>query len=214
MAAPLRAGKGFFGFGEPVVCHEQHRELERGIGDTALVGSAVGRRGAGDLAAFFEQHCEVVSSGPVAALVGAGQPLFGFGDPVLAGEQHPQFERSLDIPALVGAVIGRRGLGDFAALFEQLTQVVGGGGVAAPVSTGKRAFGFSEQVLFGQQDGELERAVRVASVVGATVCGGGAGEIAALLEQHAEVMSRDRVAALVRTRQPFFGFGQPVLIGE
>ncbi len=200
MAPLLRACKGFFGFGEPVVRGEQHRERERSIGDAPLVGPAVGRRSPRDLAAFLEQHPEVVSGGRMAPLVGARQPQLGFGEPVLTSEQHRELERGVGISALVGAVIGSRGLGDLAAFFEHRAEVVGGGGVAALVRAGKRAFGFIQPVLLSQQDRELECAIRVAAVVGATICGGGAGDITALFEQHAEVVGGGGVAALVRAR--------------
>ena len=71
VAPLLRARKGFFGFGDSVVCGEQQRELERGIGDAAIIGPAVGRRSAGDVAAFLEQHREVVSGARMPALVRA-----------------------------------------------------------------------------------------------------------------------------------------------
>jgi hypothetical protein len=70
--------------------------------------------------------------------------------------------------------------------------------VAALVCAGEGFFGLRQPVLRSQQDGELECAVGVSAVVGATICAGGASDVAALFEQQAEAVSGGGVAALVR----------------
>ena len=84
------------------------------------------------------------------------------------------------------------------APFAQLGETVSGCRVAALVCAGKGFFGLGQPVLRTQQDGELECTIGVSAVVGATICGGGAGDIAALFEEQAEVVSGGGVAALVR----------------
>jgi hypothetical protein len=61
--------------------------------------------------------------------------------------------------------------------------------------------------VVGEEHRELECAVDNAAVVGAAVGRGGTGDVAALFEEQAEVVSGGGVAALVCSCQGFFGFG-------
>jgi hypothetical protein len=99
--------------------------------------------------------------------------------------------------AVVSVVPNRVGTVDLAAAVTKLGETVSGCGVAALVRAGKGFLGLGQVVLRIQQDGELECAVDVSAVVGATICGGGAGDVAALFEEQAEVVSGGGVAGLV-----------------
>ena len=68
--------------------------------------------------------------------------------------------------------------------------------------------------MLGEEHPELERAVDDATVVGAAIGRRSTGDVAALFEQQAEVVSGGAMAELVRSRQGFFGFGEMVLLGE
>jgi hypothetical protein len=70
--------------------------------------------------------------------------------------------------------------------------------VAALVCAGKGFFGLGQPVVRSQQDGELECALGVSAVVGSAIRRGGLGDVAALFEEHAEVVSGGAMAALVR----------------
>ena len=178
MATLVGAREPLFSFGQSVVIGEQHRELERAVDNAAVIGSAIGRCGAGAVAALFEQHAEVVSRGAMAALVGARQPLFGFGQSVVLGEQHPELERAVGIASLVGSAIGRRGAGDVAALFEQHAEVVSGGAMAGLVCACQGLFGFGQPVLLTELDAELECRVRIAPLIDRVIRGYGISQMA------------------------------------
>ncbi len=49
----------------------------------------------------------------------------------MIGEQHRELERAVDNATVVSAAVGRRRPSDIAALFEQQTDVVSGGAMAA-----------------------------------------------------------------------------------
>ena len=83
--------------------------------------------------------------------------------------------------------------------------------MAALVGARERLFGFGEPVRSGEQHGEPERAAGVAALVGSAIRRPGTRNIAAFFEQHAQVVSGGGVAAIVRAREPFLGFGQPVV---
>jgi hypothetical protein len=65
-----------------------------------------------------------------------------------------------------------------------------------------------------EQHCELERGVDNATVVSAAIGSRRPGDVAALFEQQAEMVSGGAMAALVRAREPFFGLRKPLLLGE
>jgi hypothetical protein len=95
--------------------------------------------------------------------------------------------RSRD-PVLIVAVsvrLGRLRIGHDLTMSGQHAQVVGSVGVATFVGTREGFFSLGEPILAGEEYPEFERAVGVASVVGAAICRCCTSEIAALFEQQA-----------------------------
>lgn len=72
-----------------------------------------------------------------------------------------------------------------ATMSQQHAEVVGSRRVAALGCPCERFFRFAEPILPGQEHGEFERAVGVASVVGAAICRRSTGDIASLFEEQA-----------------------------
>ena len=101
-----------------------------------------------------------------------------------------------------------------ASVFAQRCEVDRGVGVSALRRPCKRVFGFIESVRPGKQHREGERRLGIAGIVGATICRGGAREIAAILEEDAEVVCGVGVPALVRACKRLLGIGQPVRLDQ
>ena len=72
--------------------------------------------------------------------------------------------------------------------------------MAAPVGARERLCGFGQFVLSGQQQGERERAVGVAALVGSAIRRRRASDITALFEQHAKLRRPRRGRARPRVR--------------
>jgi hypothetical protein len=123
-------------------------------------------------------------------------------------------ERSARIVARVRATIGRLSAVNVTALFKQAADERGRGGVAKSVSPPERFFGLVASTLLAQQDREVEGGIRKSSLGGSPISRLGAGNITALLEQHAEVRRRKGMAELVGRAEGRFGLIRLPLLDE
>ena len=163
---------------------------------------------------MLKQHTQVVCGNAMTALVGTRERRRGLVQQVLAGEENRELERSVGVATLVGALICSNGAGDVTALLKDYAEVVGGGGVSAPIGARKRILGFGQLVPAGRQNRELERPVGVATLVCTPVGRLCASYVAAGFQENTKLGRGRRVASLIGPRESFFRFGQPGLLCE
>jgi hypothetical protein len=178
------------------------------------VGTAERPLGAVHVPPLLQEHAEVEGRRGMTALVCSLERLLGIGQPVALNQQHGNLKRAVGVAALIGSDICSNRTIDVPPLLQKNAELGGGASVTQLVRMRQRPFGLLLLVLTKEQQRELERRVSHAALNGAAIRRRSTVHVAAIRQEHSEIVSGSGVTVLIGMRKPLFGLGQLTLVNE